>query len=125
MTVVTLFTAAAFVKIVVCMATETCILRNRQGLIHVAVGTGDFHMITYQRIVGRVVVEGYLEPIRFIVAIGAFCAEALFVNIVLTMTTDAVTRGITMFVRWFVTVGTLGIDMFAAQLEVGKKMIEC
>ena len=69
-------------------------------------------------------IEGNLQPIHFIMAIGAFRAEALFVNIVLTMAADAVTRCITMFVRGFMTVGTCCIDMFAAQLKVSKEMIE-
>lgn len=125
MTVFTFFTAAAFVKIVICVATEACILRNRKGLILVTVGTGDFQVIAYQGIVGRVMVEGYLEPIRFIMAICTFCAEALFVNVIFTMAADAVTRCITMFVGGFMTVGTCCIDMFAAQLEVSEKMIEC
>jgi hypothetical protein len=64
-------------------------------------------------------------PIRFIVAIRTFCADTLVVNIVVTMAADTVARGITMFICGFMAVGTLCFNMFATQLKVGEKVIEC
>ena len=58
-------------------------------------------------------------------AIGTFRPEAVFVNIVLAMATVTVARRVTMFVFGLMAVGTLCIDMFAAQLKVGEKMVEC
>ena len=66
-----------------------------------------------------------LQPIGFIVAICTLGPQAFFVNVVVTMTADAVARCVTMFVRGFMAVGALCFYMLAPQLKVSEKMIKC
>ena len=46
MTIFTLLTTTPFVKIVIRVAAEAGSLRNLQGLVFMAVGAGDFQVVT-------------------------------------------------------------------------------
>ena len=100
------------------MTAETGSWRVLVCLIGVTTRTVCPDMFADQRKVGRGVIKFNFEPVVRIVAIGAHFAEKILVYVVVTVTANAVTRCIAMFRCGGMTAKTIGITVFADQLEV-------
>lgn len=88
--VVALFAAAAVVRVILGVATETGRRRALKSPVFVTVEARCLQMLAEQRVVGRVVIEFDLEPARCAVAVRAFGAHEFAMNIVLFMTGQTV-----------------------------------
>jgi hypothetical protein len=118
--IVTLSSAAAFVSIVICMAVEAGIRYVREGVGLVTVEARALQMLSDQWVVGRVMVERYVRPVGFIVTIRTLCADTFLVNVVFKMASNALTRGIAMFVGRLMTIFAFRLYVLTEQIHICK-----
>jgi hypothetical protein len=91
-----LLTAATVMRVILGVTSVACGRRILIGFVLVAVETSGFLMLSDERIVGRVVIEGCVFPLSGLVTVAALRAECFFVHIVVAVTIIAGARRIPM-----------------------------
>ena len=89
-----------------------------------AIHAACFEMATDQGVVGCVMVERHVDPVRLVVASGALCSKTVIVDVVIGVTADTVKRGIAVFFRRLMTIDANRLGMFAQQFVIRKRMIK-
>jgi hypothetical protein len=117
-------TQPAFVYVVLPMAGNALTRCVFERQIPVARCTLRLLMLSRQSKTRLIVIEMHVLPVRFLVAARAIGAEFCVVNIVFAMAGIAFMCSGTVFLAIEMATATCHIDMFAAQNEIGKRVIE-
>ena len=115
---------ASFVSIVLLVAAKA---RGRSRLecrVNMTVPALHVRVLSEQRVAGRIVVELNILPACGRVAVCAGITEIPGMNVVLSVTTDAVRWRVAMFVLRCVAVGAFDFGMLARKMEVSQLVIE-
>ena len=123
-TVSTIVPAEALVYVIFLVAREAVIRRSFKHVLLVTIGTLSGFMFTYQGVVGRVVIEGNIQPVRFVMTLTTIFAQLSFVIIVIPMTGETFLRGVSVFVRRFMASVAICFLVLSAQKIIGKLVIE-
>ena len=114
---------------IVCIVFRVTVVALRRGVLKRVVGmaveTCRLLVLADQRVVGRVVVELDVEPLRGRMTVAARRSQCFSVRVVVFMTGIAVAGSVAMFLVRSMARGAFGFGMFAKQWEIGEIVVEC
>ena len=119
-----LFPVTTFVLVIRCVAAEAVCRRARKCPVLVTIQAGSLAMFTEQRIVSFVVIEFGFQPFGWLVAGATFSTHDFLMGLIFKMAVDALRRCFPMLQLRCMTIRTIGICVWAFQVEVGKAVVK-
>ena len=116
--------AAAIVRIIFCMTTETCDRCVAERIVRVTVQARRLLVPADQLKTGQVVIEFDIEPVIGRVTVTTLCPHRIGVRVVLLVAGEAVARRVTVANIRRVTICALPVRVMSDQLKIGLVVVE-